>query len=145
MTPTAEEYFARCHCGALTARYSTALAPSRWTVRACQCSFCRVHAGLTVSDPAGQLLFAVSDPARLQHYRFASGATEFLLCRECGVYMGARIVAKSAGFGVLNVRALEVVPADLPTAIPMDYSAETPGSKRARRATRWTPLAAGSL
>ena len=51
------EYLARCHCGVLTARYRTAVAPEDWSVRACQCSFCRGHGAQMTSDPAGSLEF----------------------------------------------------------------------------------------
>ena len=129
----------------LTARYWTRLAPTQWRVRACQCGFCRIHAALTTSDPAGSLQFACVDPRHLQRYRFASGATDFLLCRQCGVYLGARIGSAEHAFGVLNVRTLPARRMDLPEAIPMDYAAETPQARRARREARWTPLAPGSL
>jgi hypothetical protein len=63
------EYLARCHCGALTARYRTAIAPVEWAVRACQCSFCRSHGAIATSDPEGLLEFRSSDPNRVQRYR----------------------------------------------------------------------------
>jgi hypothetical protein len=53
MRDTPTEYLARCHCGALTARYLTAVPIDAWSVRACQCSFCRAHAVLSTSDSAG--------------------------------------------------------------------------------------------
>ena len=59
------EYLARCHCGAFSARYRSALAPAAWSVRACQCSFCRAHGALTTSDPAGSLEFRDDDPMQL--------------------------------------------------------------------------------
>ena len=76
------EYLIRCHCGALSARYQTAQPVASWNVRACQCSFCRAHDALSISDPAGRLEFSARSPERLQRYRFGSGITEFLLCRD---------------------------------------------------------------
>ncbi len=145
MDPTSHEYLARCHCGAVSARYRTALAPTAWSVRACQCSFCRAHGALTVSDPDGRLAFAAASDERLQRYRFGSRTAEFLLCRDCGVYVGARIEGAAGGFGVLNVRSLQPVPTQLPAPVSMDYAQESVAAKRARREARWTPLAPESV
>ncbi len=77
------EYLARCHCGALTARYRTAIPPVEWAVRACQCSFCRSHGAIATSDPEGLLEFRGTDPTQVQRYRFGGRTAEFLVCREC--------------------------------------------------------------
>ncbi len=135
----------RCHCGALSARYETELPVDRWNVRACQCSFCRAHDALSISDPAGRLEFGASQPERLQRYRFSSGITEFLICRECGVYIGARLASTHGAFGIVNARALFPIPAELPAPMPMDYGSESASDKRTRRTARWTPLTAASL
>ena len=139
------EYLIRCHCGALSARYETALPVERWGVRACQCSFCRAHDALSVSDPAGTLEFCATRLECLQRYRFGSGITEFLLCRGCGVYIGARLASEPGAFGIINAHALVPIPPQLPAATPMDYGAETASDKRTRRTARWTPLTAPSL
>jgi hypothetical protein len=138
-----QEYLARCHCGAVAARYHTAVPVAGWGVRACQCSFCRAHDALSTSDPAGRLEFYCSRPECLQRYRFGTHMTEFLICRECGVYVGARLAGEP--FGIINARALVPIPSDLPVPRPMDYAAESAAQKRARRAQRWTPLVPSSL
>lgn len=142
MKDAPSEYLARCHCGAIRARYRTVLAPSSWTIRACQCSFCRAHGALSVSDPAGQVMFEVGNKDALQRYRFGARTAEFLICRVCGVYVGARLV--EAGLGILNARALRPVPA-LPEPAAMDYEQETAADRTARRAARWTPLGPASV
>jgi hypothetical protein len=71
------EFSAQCHCGVLTARYSTQKPPGEWPIRACQCSFCRAHGALSTSDPMGRLRFGCSRPELLQRYRFATGTAEF--------------------------------------------------------------------
>lgn len=139
------EYLARCHCGALTARYRTALEPSAWSVRACQCSFCRSHGALTTSDPAGLLVFRSGDAARVSRYRFGGRTAEFLICRECGVYVGVQMETDKGRFGVLNVLTLRPLLMDLEVAVPMDYGVETAEVRRLRRETRWTPVAAESV
>lgn len=145
MTPVTRDYLIRCHCGALSARYETVLPVERWSVRACQCSFCRAHDALSVSDPAGKLEFRAAQSERLQRYRFGSGITEFLICCACGVYIGARLAREHGDFGIINARALVPIPLELPTAMPMNYAGESARDKQTRRTVRWTPLTASSL
>ncbi len=139
------EYLAHCHCGILTARYQTALEPSSWAMRACQCSFCRSHGALTTSDPRGVLSFHCTDLTRIQRYRFGGRTSDFLICRECGVYVGVQMSTDNGRFGVLNVRSLRPLITSLPAAELMDYGAETAAARRLRREVRWTPLSAESL
>jgi hypothetical protein len=139
------EYLGGCHCGALTARYRTAIAPSAWSVRACQCSFCRSHGALSSSDPQGQIAFHAADPALLQRYRFGCRTADFLICRSCGVYIGAQMESEAGRFGILNVLCLRPLLTELPPAQPMDYGRETAEVRRERRAARWTPVAPESL
>ena len=141
----AVEYIARCHCGALTARYRTSIDPAAWAMRACQCPFCRSHGAETTSDPAGLLTFRAGDPTRVQRYRFAGRTADFLICRDCGVYVGAQMATDRGGIGVLNVLSFRPPIAGLPAAVPMDYDAETREIRRLRREARWTPLSAESI
>ena len=140
-----DAYVACCHCGALSAWYRTGLPTSNWRIRSCQCSFCRTHAVLSTSDPAGLLAYSCSQPELLQRYRFGTRSAEFLICRACGVYLGAQIVSGHNRFGILNVRALTPVPPNLPNAELMDYGDETVETRRSRRELRWTPLASESI
>ena len=139
------EYLARCHCGALTARYRTAIEPSAWSLRACQCSFCRSHGALMTSDPAGALEFRSNNPDRVQRYRFGGRTADFLICRECGVYVGVQMASNKGRFGVLNMLSLRPLVTGLPLAEPMDYGAETAEVRRLRREMRWTPVAPESI
>jgi hypothetical protein len=129
-----------CHCGATGYSFETAIAVARWTIRACQCGFCRAHGAQTTSDPAGQLTFLVHRPESLRRYRFGLKTADFLLCSSCGVYMGAQIETPQGGFGTVNVLALGTLAQGLPAAVPADYSSEGPGERSRRRAERWTPL-----
>lgn len=140
------EYWAQCHCGGLSARYCTRLPPSAWSMRACQCSFCRRHAALTTSDPAGLIEYQCEDPQLLQRYRFGTRSTDFLICRSCGVYLGAQMTSDGGKrFGILNVRTLMVVAPGLQRAELMDYERETPEGRLRRREARWTPVASHSM
>ena len=134
-------YKGSCHCGAIGFEYRTALRPSEWSVRACQCRFCRAHDALSASDPAGQLLFLADEPDQLQRYRFALGTADFLLCRRCGVYVGAVIEVGDSYRGIINTHAL--VDSDS-VAAPQakSYDGEDVAERVARRDQRWTPVSA---
>jgi hypothetical protein len=132
-----------CHCGALGFSYETDLAPERWSIRACQCSFCRAHGALSTSDPHGSLSFHASDARQLVRYRFGLRTADFLLCGRCGVYLGAVLVTDSARVGVLNLNALRE-PLVTATSQPVSYEGEDSSQRAARRLSRWTPIV-GSL
>ena len=138
-----QAYEGACHCGAISYVYRTALPVPRWQVRACQCSFCRAHAALTTSDPAGSVEFRFDRPEEIHLYRFGLRTADFLLCRNCGTYLAARITTPKGSYAIVNLRALRSLPPDLPAAQAMTYDAESPASRIARREMRWTPAAAG--
>jgi hypothetical protein len=133
-------YVGSCHCGAVSFRYHTALAPVKWQVRACQCSFCRAHSALTTSDPGGSVAFMLKEPSALNRYRFGLRTADFLVCRNCGVYVGATISTGSGSFAIINLRALRDAPVDLAEAQPMSYETESVGDRMTRREARWTPV-----
>jgi hypothetical protein len=138
-------YEGACHCGAVSYRYETTLATASWPVRTCQCSFCRLHAALTSSDPAGSVSFRASDLSDLQRYRFGAQTADFLICRRCGAYLGATIRSGASGYGLVNLRTLRPTPGDLSAPVPMNYDGESPAQRRSRRESRWTPLAPDSV
>jgi hypothetical protein len=139
------EYLGSCNCGALGVRY-LATAPSiAWAVRTCSCSFCQAHGAIYTSDPAGSLTFTAMNVDALQRYRFGTRTLEFMLCRHCGVYLGARTDPDDGALGVVNVRALRPMPTDLAAVTVMNFAGETQATRQARHQTRWTPLAAGSM
>lgn len=135
-------FTAHCHCGALGFTFHTALPVAQWSVRACGCRFCRAHGARTTSDPAGRLSFDVQEASLLRRYRFGMKTADFLLCRRCGVYLGAQIAIDGRAYGIVNTAALLPRPVELPAAVAVDYGAESPEARVRRRAQRWTPLGA---
>jgi hypothetical protein len=128
-------YEGACHCGAIAARFETAIDPAAIEVRADQCGFCRRHGAKTVSDPAGRLALRFREAA-VERYRFGTRSSDFIVCRSCGAYVAAVI----DGFGVLNVVGADIQPlADKP-ARPVSYEDESAALRLARRRERWTPL-----
>lgn len=134
------DYAGSCHCGAIGFTFRTGIEPPRWSIRACQCSFCRAHDALSTSDPTGQILFIASKSESLQKYRFGLRTADFLLCRECGVYIGAIIASPGGVFGIVNVHALKEAPDDLAEVAAISYDAEDTAGRVSRREERWTPV-----
>jgi hypothetical protein len=128
-----------CHCGNLALMFETERRPGELTVRACGCSFCRRHGARTVSDPDGRIEFAVHDPSRLSRYSFGLGTAQFLVCRTCGVYVGAVMAHGGPAYATLNINALRTPEVFAEAAVPVSYDRESAAERRARRRARWTP------
>jgi hypothetical protein len=128
-----------CHCGNVQVRLRLSKPPSDNPLRACSCSFCRAHQTRTVADPAGLFEVTAKDWRLVEPYRFGSRTADYLICRRCGVYVGA--ICETAGGlrAVVNVNCL----ADraLFTQVPStpDYDGETSEARLARRAVNWMP------
>lgn len=134
------DYTGSCHCGAIGFTYRTDIRPGRWSIRACQCSFCRAHDAMSTSDPDGELEFTATDSDMLQKYRFGLGTADFLLCRNCGIYVGAAIASDNGRFGIINTHALVEEPPELANPLPISYDSENTEGRVSRRGERWTPV-----
>ena len=133
-------YAGGCHCGALAYEYRTNIDPADWSIRACQCTFCRAHDALSTSHPSARISFAADDPSQLQRYRFGLRTADFLLCRRCGVYIGAVIETGSGRFGIINTHTLKPVPKTMAVVEPISYDGEDTGGRVTRREERWAPV-----
>jgi hypothetical protein len=128
-----------CHCGNIRILFESDHSPEKLPLRACTCSFCRAHGGISTSDPLGRLQITVRDPALLSRYRFGFKTADFLICRSCGVYVAAVQTEGEACFATLNVNVLDVREVFRQTAVAADYDGEQAVARRARRAATWTP------
>ena len=128
-----------CHCGNLALTFETARDPGELTVRACVCSFCRRHGGRTVSDPQGRVEFVAHDPALLNRYSFGLGTAQFLVCRTCGVYVGAVMADAGSAYAIININALHTPEFFAKATVPVSYDHESTTERRARRRALWTP------
>lgn len=133
-------YPGRCHCGDVAYSWRTAIAPRDWPIRACQCTFCRRHGALSVSDPDGSLEFRIARPETLIRYRFGLRITDFLICGNCGIYVAACMDSPRGKIAVISVNTLDPVPEGLPAPKPMNYDGESTGDRETRREQRWTPV-----
>jgi hypothetical protein len=128
-----------CHCGVIRMTYSSAVPAAEHALRACQCSFCRKHGSIAVSDPEGSVEIKVADGQKASRYRFGLGTAEYIVCRDCGVYVAAVMIEGQRSWSVTIVNALDDR-ADFSGAVePVDFSTEDEDGRRARRRARWTP------
>ncbi len=133
------EHRGGCHCGALRVAFETMRPAAEIQVRACQCSFCRAHGGLTVSDPEGSVRIEAERDA-LVRYRFGLKTADFLICNRCGVYVGATCEVDGRRYAVVNINALADRGAFTTPVAPSVYDGESVPERMARRKQRWTPV-----
>jgi hypothetical protein len=129
----------RCHCGNIELVFETELPINRLPLRACACSFCSSHGARCTSDPQGRARITVRDADRLSRYRFGLRTADFLVCRTCGVYMGALLTEGDFAWATVNVNAFESSDGLGRNPVTVKYDAETEAERRARRKKRWTP------
>ena len=140
MSESATAYAGECHCRSIGYTFQTRKQPNAWTLRACQCTFCRAHAVVTTSDPDGALEFTVREPGALNRYRFGLHTADFLICRNCGVYVGAVMQGAYGRFGIVNLHALRAPVVELALSSARDYGCENAAERNARRERQWTPI-----
>ena len=129
-----------CHCGNIRLSFSTTLDPARIEIRACQCAFCTRHGSRAAADPAGRLTISVKDKPRLQVYRFGLRTADYLLCRECGVYVAAICGDDDDARAIVIVNALDDRERFSREPIPVRYDAESREQRLARRRSVWMPV-----
>jgi len=138
------QYEGSCHCGEVCFLYETDLRVSEWSVRACQCSFCRKHGACCTSDPFGTVSFTMGADNHADWYRFGLQTADVLVCGKCGVYLGAVITTDAGRFATLNSRAMVEPLRDLPAASPISYEQESFEQRITRRTRVWTPVVSDS-
>ena len=136
-------YEGACHCGAVRWVFRTELSPSVWTVRACQCGFCRMHVTRCTSDPDGSVELSVADEDALTRYRFGLRTADFLVCARCGVYLGAVSESGGRAYATINLNSMTTPVERVPDPVAVDYDNEDAQRRVERRATRWTPVVSG--
>ena len=134
-----------CHCGSIRVRFHVSLRFEDLPIRACQCTFCRKHNVRATADPAGRVEFLFSDPEAVSRYRMGLAITEFLVCRRCGVYVGAVMEDTERGrtLATCVVNALELTESRIGSAVQADYDGESAGSRLERRRSRWMSATIG--
>ena len=133
------EHRGGCHCGNLRVKLRLTQPPEDVRLRACGCSFCRAHNTRTTSDPNGSVDIHAGDWSLVERYRFGTGTAEFVICRRCGVYIGAIGETATGMRAVINTNCLEDRAAFTQQANAVDHDGEATGDRLARRTANWTP------
>ncbi|MBV9251573.1 MAG: hypothetical protein JO227_20280 [Acetobacteraceae bacterium] len=133
------EHRGGCHCGNLRVKLRLTRPPGDNPLRSCSCSFCRAHATRTLSDPGGLFEVWAEDWSLVEHYRFGSQTADFLICRRCGVYVGAVCETPSGLRAVVNTKALDDREAFSQGPTRRDHEGETTEARLARRGANWMP------
>lgn len=134
------EYRGGCHCGNLRLGRRLSQSPAETRLRGCGCSFCRAHNTRTTSDPSGSADIRATDWSLVERYCFGTGTAEFLICKRCGVYVGAIGETASGTRAVININCLDDRSAFAQRPDPVDHDGEATGDRVARRAANWTPV-----
>jgi hypothetical protein len=127
-----------CHCDCLRVELSTRLNPAAINPRACDCSFCRKHGAAYISDSAGRLQIAVSEPAALLSYQQGSEAALFQLCARCGVLVAVTYAHANRLFGAVNAGCLNDSTV-LGSRTPASPQLLSPEEKVSRWIQLWVP------
>ena len=128
-----------CHCGNLRLTLRLTQPPEETNLRACGCSFCRANQTRTVSDPNGAAEIWAGDWALVSRYRFGTATADFLVCRRCGIYLGAVTETDNGTRMVTNTNCLDDRALFTATPAATSHDNETVESRIARRAANWTP------
>ena len=92
-----------------------------------------------MSDPEGQVEIRARDWSAVERYRFASGTADYLICKTCGVYIGAVCETDHGARAVTNVNSLADRAAFQAASTFPDHDAEPVEVRLSRRAANWTP------
>lgn len=129
-----------CHCGNLQATMKTEKEPQDMWLHACQCDFCRTHNMRSLSDCEGNAEIRVREGERLNRYHFGMNMVDFLICKNCGNYIGAVQEIDGQLYGILNANLTENRGERFGDATPALFEKETREARSARRKDVWTPM-----
>ena len=100
--------------------------------------FVSVQSGAFRAEGLAEGSATVEIAADTLRYRFGTGVTDFLICGQCGVYVGAVSDVGGRTYVTLNLNAFDDPHPEL-AAMPVSYEGEARGDRLGRRAARWTP------
>mgnify|MGYP001796534342 CR=1 FL=1 len=83
------EYTGGCYCGSIILEMELPNSSTAYQPRTCDCDFCTKHGASYLSDPGGRLAIKVKNTEHYGEYRQGSNTSDFLICRNCGVLIGA--------------------------------------------------------
>ena len=136
-------YSGSCHCGNVAVSFCTKLGLDQ--IRACSCHFCKKHGARTTSDPNGRLQLVIKNQDLISRYSFNLHAAEYMICKNCGIYIAACGLYNGKIYSTLNVNVLESPDVFDIDPIIVNYENETLEERVARRLVKWTPTTITSV
>jgi len=133
-------YTGQCHCGNVSLEFHCGAPPEQVRVRECSCGFCRKHGVRSIADAKGAVLLRIASPDRVTRYRFGLATADFLVCRDCGVYVAAVLEDGGERFASVNLNALERAGDFTRKPLTISYEGESVAERMARRRSKWTPV-----
>ena len=137
MTQYVTKIEGQCHCSNIRFEFETNINQNDLAIRNCQCRFCKLHGAATARDPDGRAKILVDDLGSINLYRFATESTDFVLCKNCGVYVGAVLTHHGRKCVTLNMNLTNL---NTDNAVPITYEDEPVDSRVSKRAEIFTPL-----
>jgi len=92
-----------------------------------------------VADSKGRAVISAAGDS-LHRYRFGFQTADFLICRHCGVYIGAVIGVDRANYATLNAAGLNFAEFAGRDVTPVNFDEERVPDRLARRRALWTPV-----
>lgn len=98
-----------CHCNNIQYEIETVEEFDSYKPRACDCEFCSKHSASYISDPKGNLKITVRNEKDLKRYKVGSGIADFLICKECGVFVGVCYEEEDSIYASINSKTIEAI------------------------------------
>ena len=125
-----------CHCGNISYRLFTPVAPEKLPVRTCRCSFCTKHGVRYSSHPHAELAIRIHNKNLVEGYRFSKKIVDFVFCARCGVMPYALAHIEENIYAVININTANADFSQV-TPTPLDLSSESAEEGLARRKKIW--------
>src|SRR5277367_974453 len=91
-----------CRCGNVSVRVTLGRQPNEYVPRICDCDFCTRFGAAYLSDSDGSLTIQIKDAGATERVRQGDRLVDCLVCRTCGVLVGALYEDGAHLFGVVN-------------------------------------------
>lgn len=101
----------QCHCGNLEHHLLLPASDKAVVACICRCSFCRLHHPVWLGRPASHYHLRAEQPEMVSVYRLGNTTADYLICRHCGVVMGALTMMDGHWWAQVNLQTL-VLPSD---------------------------------
>ena len=126
------KYTGGCYCRNITFEMETASELSSYSPRACDCNFCTKHSASYISDNNGKLTISAKNESDLNRYKQGDEIADFLICKICGVLVGACYEDRGRLYATVNSKAVD---RDFDFAIDTVVSPKTLNGDRKKQ--RW--------